>query len=222
MNNQMPDSITSMGSAAEVDEDVVLPVLGREEVVKRRCRRLKQLGRVYKDHYWCMMDELKRKYRRYYWSYGKSPVTETNDDDNDVDDGNFELEFSWCAIRGCKNKAMALTKFCHAHILSDSKQTLYMRCNYVVQSLQAGPIICGKTVLKCTVPPLCPNHYQKAEKHVTRALKKAGLNVSSTNKVAPKFHILIAESVRQIQISRRIAEKEMQEYLEIKEEEISI
>ncbi|XP_076899321.1 uncharacterized protein LOC143553167 [Bidens hawaiensis] len=223
-----------------LNEDTILSnseLLSREEVLKRRSRRLKQLTRVYKDHYWNMMEELKVQYRKYYWKYGKSPYQENEPDganvnvkngDGDVDgvDEELRLELSngWsrCVVHGCKFKAMALTKFCYGHILSDPKQKLYVKCDYVIKSSQAGPLICGKPVLKNTVPCLCVGHYQKAEKHVSRALKKAGLNVSSTNKVAPKFHILIAESIRQIQSSRRIADKEMKENLELKEEEISI
>ncbi|KAI3762303.1 hypothetical protein L1987_52728 [Smallanthus sonchifolius] len=225
---------TAMAATNElVDEDVYLSkseLLAREEVLKRRSRRLKQLARVYRDHYWYMMEELKLKYRKYYWEYGKSPyqenesvVTEAvkNGDDSEL---GLEIsnESSRCAVHGCKTKSMALTKFCHAHILSDSKQKLYISCTYVIKSSQAGPIVCGKPVRKCTVPTLCAPHFQKAEKHVARALKKEGLNVSSTNKLAPKFHIIIAEYVRQIQSNRRIAEKEIKENLEIKEEEISI
>jgi hypothetical protein len=48
---------------------------------------------------------------------------------------------------------------------------------------------------------------QVAEKHLIRALKRGGLNISSTKKVAPKFHILVAECVRQIQTKRRAALK---------------
>lgn len=38
-----------------------------------------------------------------------------------------------CAFVGCKLKAMALTSFCHLHILSDSKQKLYKPCSYVIK-----------------------------------------------------------------------------------------
>lgn len=50
------------------------------------------------------------------------------------------------------------------------------------------------------------------------ALKEAGLNVSSTRKLAPKFHVIIAEYVRQIQIMRRAAEKTNLEIAEVKED----
>ncbi|KAL8253345.1 hypothetical protein R6Q59_037038 [Mikania micrantha] len=229
-----PSPAASMPATNDlIDEDAVLSkseLLTRDEVLKRRSRRMKQLARVYKDHYWYMMEDLKLKYRKYYWEYGKSPYQENEpvpetDAAKNGDDSELGLESndsSRCAVHGCKSKAMALTKFCHAHILSDSKQMLYMGCDYVIKSSQAGPIICGKPILKCTVPTLCAPHFQKAEKHVARALKKAGFNASSTNKLAPKFHTIIAEYVRQIQSNRRIIEKEIKENLEIKEEEISI
>lgn len=113
-----------------------------------------------------------------------------------------------CLFVGCKLKAMALTSFCHLHILSDSKQKLYKACSYVIKSAQAGPITCGKPILRSTIPSLCNVHFQKAQKHVTRALKKAGLNVSSSSKLAPKFHVIVTEYVRQIQAKRRAVQKE--------------
>ncbi|GAB4825602.1 hypothetical protein Ancab_008476 [Ancistrocladus abbreviatus] len=112
-----------------------------------------------------------------------------------------------CAFVGCKLKAMALTSFCHLHILSDPQQKLYKACNYVIKSAQAGPIICGKPILRAAVPSLCNVHFQKGQKHVTRALKKAGLNVASSSKLAPKFHVIVAEYVRQIQAKRRAAQR---------------
>lgn len=62
-------------------------------------------------------------------------------------------------------------------------------------------ITCGKPVLRATVPSLCPVHYQKVQKQIAQALKKAGVNSSS--KPAPKFHALVAEGVKEIQARRR-------------------
>ncbi|XP_065869070.1 uncharacterized protein [Euphorbia lathyris] len=112
-----------------------------------------------------------------------------------------------CLFVGCKLKAMALTSFCHLHILSDAKQKLYKPCGYVIKSAQAGPITCGRPILRSSAPSLCNMHFQKAQKHVTRALKKAGLNVSSSSKLAPKFHVIVTEYVRQIQAKRKAVKR---------------
>ncbi|KAK3019742.1 hypothetical protein RJ639_004443 [Escallonia herrerae] len=87
--------------------------------------------------------------------------------------------------------------FLFAHWLSQS----YLHLN----EAQAGPITCGKPILRATVPSLCHGHFQKAQMHVTRALKKAGLNSSSSSKLAPKFHVIVTEYVREIQRKRRAA-----------------
>lgn len=126
-----------------------------------------------------------------------------------------------CAFVGCKLKAMALTSFCHLHILSDPQQKLYKACNYVIKSAQAGPILCGKPILRSAIPSLCNIHFQKAQKHVSRALKKSGLNVSSSSKLAPKFHVIVAEYVHQIQVKRRAAQKADGKNIVVKEESIS-
>ncbi|KAI4311391.1 hypothetical protein MLD38_036293 [Melastoma candidum] len=123
-----------------------------------------------------------------------------------------------CSFVGCKLKAMALTTFCHLHILSDSKQMLYKACVYVIKSAQAGPILCSKPILRSTLPSYCALHLQKAQRHVAKALKNAGLNVPSSNKVAPKFHIIVAEYVRQIQAKRRAALKANVGKVVVKEE----
>ncbi|KAG7014493.1 INO80 complex subunit D, partial [Cucurbita argyrosperma subsp. argyrosperma] len=194
----------------------------RREVLERRSRRVKQLCRVYRELYWALMEELKRKYREYYWTYGKSPFKEDEKEAEGIGDypegigenGKLGLgsvtgsdEIRRCDVTGCKAKAMALTKYCHAHILSDKKQRLYKGCTFVIKSMQSGPLLCSKPVLRSTVPCYCPGHLQKGEKCLARDLRKAGLNVSSTSKLRPDFHVLVAECVRQIQVKRRAARK---------------
>lgn len=207
--------------------------LTRYEVLKRRSQRVKRLKKLYKTHYWALMEELRSSYRKYYWEYGKSPYKEDNNNNNkinensnnnnneekkDIEEGGFVKK---CGMAGCKTKAMPMTRFCHLHILSDSKQKLYKGCSYVTKSGQTGPILCGKPILRSTVPSLCPMHFQKAERHVARALKKAGLNVTSPSKVAPKLHVVVAEYVRQIQTKRRAAQKAAIAKADIKEEKTS-
>ncbi|CAI9090815.1 OLC1v1025671C1 [Oldenlandia corymbosa var. corymbosa] len=220
-------------------------VLTQQEVLKRRVRRLRQLSKIFRELFWSMMEELKYKHREYIWEYGKSPYQEDDEHNNNssnnnntiagVKSENGEASFhenpdtnrifsnggaNRCGVHGCKSKAMALTKFCQMHILSDAKQKLYKPCNYAIKSSPTGPILCGKPILRSIVPSYCTAHYQKAEKQVGRALKKAGLTVSSTSKLAPKFHVIVAEYVRQIQSKRRVAKKAALENASPKEDDV--
>ncbi|KAL6504016.1 hypothetical protein OROGR_025939 [Orobanche gracilis] len=203
--------------------------LTRTEILNRRARRFKQLSRILRDHYWALMEELKLKLREYYLEYGKSPFVEDEENEKinsnrgdyaDVpaengSNGNFGANCAnvsnknngRCEVHGCKAKAMALTRFCHMHIMSDAKQKLYIGCTFSIKSSTTGPILCGRPLLRSTVPTYCSMHFQKAEKHMVRALKKAGLNISSTNKLGPKLHVIVAEYVRQIQNKRRAAKR---------------
>ncbi|KAI8537622.1 hypothetical protein RHMOL_Rhmol09G0038400 [Rhododendron molle] len=177
--------------------------LTRHQVLTRRADNLRRLARVYTDHYWAMVEELKGKYKEYVWKYGLSPYEDGDDEGrgNKGLEGNMKNAHALCAFNGCALKAMALTRFCHLHILSDSKQVLYKPCEYAIKSAQAGPITCGRPILQARVPAFCNVHLQKAH----RALKKAGLHVSSSSKLAPKLHVIVAEYVHQIQAKRRAA-----------------
>jgi hypothetical protein len=138
---QPPQQIAPM-TIDGADEDLALAnssVLTRREVLVRRLRRVRQLSRCYRGHYWALMEELKAKYREYYWTYGRSPFKEDEERNSGnasaaaaaaVDNGD---DFVRCASSGCKTKAMALTKYCHAHILSDPNQKLYRGCTAVAK-----------------------------------------------------------------------------------------
>ncbi|KAM3327666.1 INO80 complex subunit D [Capsicum galapagoense] len=241
----MPDPNSSTGNSAArcssstpstikidgCEEDEILAqskFLHRMEVLKRRHRRTKQLQKIYRDCYWSLMEEVKLKHREYCWKFGMSTFQEEDDKDGNQGAGENNnggnavvVNSNTCEVHGCKSKAMALTRFCHMHILSDLKQKLYKACNYVIKSSPTGPILCGKPILRSTVPSYCSLHFQKAEKHVARALKKAGLNVSNTSKLAPKFHVIVAEYVSQIQNRRRAAQKANLEIVEVKDENSS-
>lgn len=177
---------------------------------------MKQLARLYKAHYWSLMEELKRKHKEYYWLYGKSPFKEDEKKNGEQNDENNKLGLGFqlkCQISDCKDKAMALTRFCHKHILKDTNQILYRGCNFPIKSGQ----LCKKPILRSINPPHCPVHAQAAEKHLQRALKRAGLNVSSPSKLAPKLHVVVAEYVRQIQSKRREAQRKSATKIKIEE-----
>ncbi|KAL5703011.1 hypothetical protein ACHQM5_028157 [Ranunculus cassubicifolius] len=219
----------------ETEEDMILSkseYLSREEVIKRRYRRLKLEIQVYEDYYWALMEEYRVKHREYYWNYGKSPFQEeTSEMDEEkkdkgkdenggdpvegIDEGKLvgtsenggggggggSGKNKRCALNGCKLKPMALTTYCHTHILSDSKQKLYKPCTYITKS--QGIVPCGKPILRATVPSLCAPHFLRAQTHVQQALRRAGFPNSSLSRPAPKFHVIVAESIRLINSRRR-------------------
>ncbi|XP_071712982.1 uncharacterized protein [Rutidosis leptorrhynchoides] len=168
--------------------------LSRQQLLRRRSHNVKQLSKCYRDHYWGLMEEIRVQYREYLWKFGVSPFEKEN---NVHENNNVKLEEGIvegnvigdgtgfgnmkCLFNNCNRKAMTLTKFCRDHILSDSKQQLYKPCEFNLKSV----------------------HFLKAQQHVYRALKKAGLNVSSTHKLAPKMHVIVTEYVREIQEKRK-------------------
>ncbi|XP_071727071.1 uncharacterized protein [Rutidosis leptorrhynchoides] len=106
-----------------------------------------------------------------------------------------------CLFNNCNHKAMTLTKFCRDHILADSKQQLYKPCEFTLKRVASSNVFAGLCV--STVPCYCSVHFLKTQQHVYRALKKAGLNVNSTNKFVPKMYVIVIEYVREIQKKRK-------------------
>lgn len=149
----MPESNATPSTAADVSDAVLSSsrYLTRQEVIRRRSRRVKQLSKCYRAHYWSLMQELKIRYREYYWKYGRSAFQEDEKREGEGVEGTGEnlnghgklglglgigengFDVKRCAVSGCKSKAMALTRFCHPHILSDSKQKLYKGCSFVIK-----------------------------------------------------------------------------------------
>lgn len=87
-----------------------------------------------------------------------------------------------------------------------------------VCSAKGGSRICGKPILRSTVPSLCSVHYQKTQKDVAKALRKGGVNIPLSIKVAPNFHLLVAEYVREIQAKRIEARDKNKGKIAVKEE----
>ncbi|URE10856.1 hypothetical protein MUK42_24308 [Musa troglodytarum] len=204
------DPIPPITGAAEDAVLFAAELLSREEVLRRRSRRVKQLARHYKEHYWALVEEVRSKLREYYWSIGVSPLEVDGLDtaaaaalaegSGENDDGVAKKGF--CRISGCKSMAMPLTRYCHGHILCDDRQTLYKPCTY--ETCSSGQT-CGKPVLRAAVPPFCTLHIQKARNHLSQVFSREGFRVYSSGKPAPGFHVIIAEYIRQIQINRRKA-----------------
>ncbi|KAF7819314.1 INO80 complex subunit D-like [Senna tora] len=215
-SSAQPPTMTIDG--ADIDSALAKSkVLSRREVLKRRLRRVNQLIRLYRAYYWALVEEVKVKHKEYYWTYGKSPFMEDHKNnhtegtapsaENASNCNGNDKDVVRCAFSGCKSKAMALTRYCHNHILSDSKQKLYRGCVAVAKNLPTGPSICNKPVLRSTVPPACPSHSQLGERCLIRALRRAGCAISTHRKPNLKYRTVLAESVHQIRKRRKDALK---------------
>lgn len=55
------------------------------------------------------------------------------------------------------------------------------------------------------LPPACPTHYRMGEKFLINAVRRAGYAIPSNRELNPKFHVVVVELVRQIQIKRKAA-----------------
>ncbi|CAM8925737.1 unnamed protein product [Rhodiola kirilowii] len=216
ISNDKPNPATPLPpplAAVSDQTDVMLSKsehLTAEEVIRRRHRRIMQLNRVYRDHYWTLMAELRRKYRDYMWNFGSPYIG----GDGKLEDSNLgfrngkgkvdAVEFIRCAHTNCSKKPMAMTKFCHAHILSDPKQVLYKGCTYITsKSGSAVQTVCAKPILRSTTPSFCNYHLPRAKKSVSKSLKKAGLSTNDSNNMASVIHIISAEFVHAILRKRR-------------------
>uniref|UniRef100_A0A7N0TS94 KAT8 regulatory NSL complex subunit 2 n=1 Tax=Kalanchoe fedtschenkoi TaxID=63787 RepID=A0A7N0TS94_KALFE len=175
-------------------------LLTAEEIIRRRHRHIIQLSRVYRDHYWALMADLRRKYRDYLWTFGGSSFVADAEK-------NPKQEFNHCAHPNCRKKAIPTAIFCRSHILSDSNQVLYKACAHLTsKGGSKAPTICAKPLLRSATPSYCTNHLQRAEKSVARSLKKAGLSTNDSNRIAPMFHIIGAEFVHEILRKRTLKE----------------
>ncbi|AQK94195.1 uncharacterized protein LOC100275726 [Zea mays] len=188
--------------------------LTQEEVLRRRRRRAARLAGVYRRLYWAMAEEVRARHRQYVWDLARSPLEAEQPPappGGPVPAAVGEPpkpapvpRRKKCGFTGCKVRAMATTRFCHSHILSDPKQMLYKPCASIIKSgPQGGLVTCGRPIIKSAAPSLCNMHLQKCQKNIAAAYRKVGFNPSLTGKVTPKFSVLVAECVRQIQDKRR-------------------
>jgi hypothetical protein len=68
-----------------------------------------------------------------------------------------------------------------------------------------GETTCGRPALEGISPLRCVDHNPKSQKLIIEALKNAGVDLPLTCKSVPKLSLLISETVRQIQMKRKLS-----------------
>ncbi|KAF8657992.1 hypothetical protein HU200_059452 [Digitaria exilis] len=202
--------------------------LSREEVLRRRRRRLLQLCSLYRAQFWALADELPARHGQYWWDHGASPAL-----DDELPPSLTLLKGNGagagplgngcrgalappaaaaggrasCAASNCDAKAMPLSQYCFRHILLDPKQQLYEPCAFPTRKsgTPKGEAICGNPVLRGITPLRCADHDPKSQKLIVEALKNVGIDLPLTSKNVPKLSLLISETVREIQMKRKLS-----------------
>ncbi|KAF8650687.1 hypothetical protein HU200_063810 [Digitaria exilis] len=137
-----PNPRIAPGGPPSPEMEATAEALTREEVVRRRRRRAARLAGVYRRLYWAMAEE-------YVWDLARSPLEAeqppppTGAPVPTVGEPPRAAPVprrKKCGFTGCKVRAMATTRFCHSHILSDPKQLLYKPCAYITKSLTSPPL----------------------------------------------------------------------------------
>uniref|UniRef100_A0A0A9GI98 KAT8 regulatory NSL complex subunit 2 n=1 Tax=Arundo donax TaxID=35708 RepID=A0A0A9GI98_ARUDO len=102
---------------------------------------------------------------------------------------------------------MPLSPYCFNHILLDPRQQLYQPCAFIIKQSGApnGEATCGKPVLRGITPLRCADHNPKSQRLIIEALKNAGIDLPLTRKSVPKLSLLISETVREIQMKRKLS-----------------
>ncbi|RCV15874.1 hypothetical protein SETIT_3G093200v2 [Setaria italica] len=149
-----------LAGAARDAELRLAAALSREEVLRRRRRRLLQLCSLYRAQFWALADELPARHGEYWWEHGASPAlgdepppslrllkgngAGAGPPENGGLVGPLENGCrgavapaaaaaggrAGCAASNCEAKAMPLSLYCFNHILLDPKQQLYQPCAF--------------------------------------------------------------------------------------------
>jgi len=136
------------GDPPSPEMETTAEALTREEVLRRRRRRAARLAGVYRRLYWAMAEEVRARHRQYVWDLARSPL----EAEQPPAPPGVPIPAAGepprpapvprrkkCGFTGCKVRAMATTRFCHSHVLSDPKQLLYKPCAYITKRFVSSP-----------------------------------------------------------------------------------
>jgi hypothetical protein len=161
-----PRPPVELAGAARDAELRLAVALSREEVLRRRRRRLLQLCSLYRAQFWALADELPARHGQYWWEHGSSPALADEPPPSlGLLKGNGAappeagglvgppLENGCrgavappaaaaggraaCAASNCEAKAIPLSQYCLNHILLDPKQQLYQPCAFPIRKRYA-------------------------------------------------------------------------------------
>ena len=97
----------------------------QRQLVERRLKRMRELRALYRDQYFVLMEELRRKHRRFELERGHGGSREAESEASLARE-TLGLPKA-CVVDGCNARPMPCAHHCFAHITLDGEQKLYRR-----------------------------------------------------------------------------------------------
>lgn len=142
---EMPQEEGAGGDGeGDVKEEAGTTTVSQEELVRRRLGRMKELQTLYKEQYWRLLEELRKKHWRFYVCNGHSGRKE--DAAALAQEREKEGLPAACCVEECKMRPVPLSHYCLAHIIQDPRQVLYM------DGGEDGPVLCTEDLPLPTNP----------------------------------------------------------------------
>lgn len=97
----------------------------QRQLVERRLKRMRELRALYRDQYFVLLEELRRKHRRFELERGHGGSREAESEASLARE-TLGLPKA-CVVDGCNARPMPCAHHCFAHITLDGEQKLYQR-----------------------------------------------------------------------------------------------
>lgn len=111
------------GAGGTAGDAVAAGLVPQEQLIRRRLRRMKALHALYRDQYWRLLEDLRRRHYRFTLRNGHGGrKEEAAAEAQERDRAGLPAT---CSCEDCDAKPMPLSHYCFAHILLDPKQVLY-------------------------------------------------------------------------------------------------
>ncbi|CAL5097774.1 unnamed protein product [Urochloa decumbens] len=157
-----PRPSVELAGAARDAELRLAVALSREEVLRRRRRRLLQLCSIYRAQFWALAEELPARHGEYWWEHGASPA---------LDDEAPPPSLALLKANGAR-----------AGPPGNGGLQLYQPCAFPTRKsgMPNGEAICGNPVLRGITPLRCADHDPKSQELIVEALRNAGIDMPLT------------------------------------------
>ena len=116
------ESVGADGDGDDADDDGNTT---QRALVERRLKRMRELRSMYRDQYWRLLEELRKKHRRFELRRGHGGSRDAAEEAEAA--RALEGTTSVCQEPSCEARSMPCVSYCFAHVALDETQKLYAR-----------------------------------------------------------------------------------------------